>query len=141
MLVFSQVLLSMQLAFAVIPLIHFVSDKEKMGQFKIGLKVQIAAWIVAAVIVGLNVSLLYSQAKDVLLHVRNGWADAGMIAASVLMVSLLGVTFFLSVAETQAGGSGQHRYPSAANRGRTRTWQGFPARLPWHSTIAAKTLR
>ena len=42
LLIFSQVLLSIQLGFAVIPLIHFVSDKEKMGKYAIGLKLKIA---------------------------------------------------------------------------------------------------
>jgi manganese transport protein len=35
LLVFSQVILSLQLGFAVIPLIHFVSDKKTMGEFAI----------------------------------------------------------------------------------------------------------
>lgn len=59
MLVFSQVLLSMQLAFAVIPLIHFVSDRKRMGQFAIGPWTKSVAWLVAAVIVYLNLQLVY----------------------------------------------------------------------------------
>ena len=58
LLVFSQVVLSMQLPFAVIPLVRFVSDKRKMGNFAISRSVAAAAWIVAAVIVVLNVKLL-----------------------------------------------------------------------------------
>jgi manganese transport protein len=58
LLVFSQVVLSMQLPFAVIPLVRFVSDKRKMGDFAISRSVSAAAWIVAAVIVVLNVKLL-----------------------------------------------------------------------------------
>jgi len=58
LLVFSQVVLSMQLPFAVIPLVRFVSDKRKMGDFAISRSVTTAAWIVAAVIVVLNVKLL-----------------------------------------------------------------------------------
>jgi manganese transport protein len=58
LLVFSQVVLSMQLPFAVIPLVRFVSDKRKMGDFAISRSVAAAAWIVAAVIVVLNVKLL-----------------------------------------------------------------------------------
>src|SRR6187200_1842309 len=59
LLVFSQVILSMQLPFAVIPLVKFVSDKRKMGQFAISRSVAAVAWIVAAIIVALNVKLLY----------------------------------------------------------------------------------
>jgi manganese transport protein len=59
LLVFSQVVLSMQLPFAVIPLVRFVSDKRKMGDFAISRTVAAVAWIVAAIIVALNVKLLF----------------------------------------------------------------------------------
>ncbi|NUR10804.1 MAG: Nramp family divalent metal transporter [Bradyrhizobium sp.] len=58
LLVFSQVVLSMQLPFAVIPLVRFVSDRRKMGQFAIPASVAAIAWIVAGVIVILNLKLL-----------------------------------------------------------------------------------
>lgn len=58
LLVFSQVVLSMQLPFAVIPLVRFVSDRRKMGQFAIPVSVAAVAWIVAGVIVILNLKLL-----------------------------------------------------------------------------------
>lgn len=59
LLVFSQVVLSMQLPFAVIPLVRFVSDRRKMGRFAIPAYVAAIAWIVAGVIVVLNVKLLF----------------------------------------------------------------------------------
>ncbi|SRR5229473_1635245 len=59
LLVFSQVVLSMQLPFAVIPLVRFVSDRRKMGNFAISRPVAAAAWIVAGIIVVLNVKLLF----------------------------------------------------------------------------------
>jgi manganese transport protein len=59
LLVFSQVVLSMQLPFAVIPLVRFVSDRRKMGQFAISRPVAAVAWIVAGIIVVLNVKLLF----------------------------------------------------------------------------------
>ena len=59
LLVFSQVLLSMQLPFAVIPLVRFVSDRRKMGEFAISRSLAVAAWIVAGIIVVLNVKLLW----------------------------------------------------------------------------------
>jgi manganese transport protein len=58
LLVFSQVVLSMQLPFAVIPLVRFVSDRRKMGKFVIPAWVAAIAWIVAGVIVVLNLKLL-----------------------------------------------------------------------------------
>ncbi|TKW76590.1 MAG: divalent metal cation transporter, partial [Bradyrhizobium icense] len=59
LLVFSQVILSMQLPFAVIPLVRFVSDRRKMGQFAIPAAVAAVAWVVASVIVILNLKLLF----------------------------------------------------------------------------------
>ncbi|WP_375308373.1 Nramp family divalent metal transporter [Bradyrhizobium sp. A11] len=59
LLVFSQVVLSMQLPFAVIPLVRFVSDRRKMGKFAIPRSVAAIAWIVAGVIVVLNLKLLF----------------------------------------------------------------------------------
>jgi manganese transport protein len=58
LLVFSQVVLSMQLPFAVIPLVRFVSDRNKMGRFAIAPWVAALAWIVAGLIVILNLKLL-----------------------------------------------------------------------------------
>lgn len=65
LLVFSQVILSLQLGFAVIPLIHFVSDKEKMGEFAIKTYVKIAAWLVAIILVSLNVKLVGEETLQV----------------------------------------------------------------------------
>ncbi len=59
LLVLSQVILSMQLPFAVIPLVRFVSDRRKMGQFVIPTAVAAIAWLVAGVIVILNLKLLF----------------------------------------------------------------------------------
>lgn len=64
LLVLSQVVLSLQLGFAVIPLIHFTSDKKRMGNFAISLKVKILAWASALGIVSLNVKLVYEQIID-----------------------------------------------------------------------------
>jgi manganese transport protein len=58
LLILSQVILSMQLPFAVIPLVMFVSDRAKMGVFVVPRWVAIPSWIVAAIIVALNVKLL-----------------------------------------------------------------------------------
>ncbi|MEG6507421.1 Nramp family divalent metal transporter [Methyloligella sp. 2.7D] len=62
LLILSQVILSMQLPFAVIPLVQFVSDKGKMGEFAISRRWAVLAWIVAGLIVVLNAKLLYDVA-------------------------------------------------------------------------------
>lgn len=61
MLILSQVILSLQLGFAIIPLIHFVSDKSKMKGFHISKTTQIASWIVALIIVSLNAKLVFNE--------------------------------------------------------------------------------
>ncbi|CAM4058001.1 Nramp family divalent metal transporter [Flavobacterium weaverense] len=67
LLIFSQVILSLQLGFAIIPLIHFVSDKTKMKGFHISKITQIAGWSVALIIVSLNIKLVYDEI--------NGWLE------------------------------------------------------------------
>ncbi len=59
LLVLSQVILSMQLPFAVVPLVQFVTNREKMGSFVISRSVAVLSWIVAAIILTLNFKLLY----------------------------------------------------------------------------------
>jgi manganese transport protein len=58
LLILSQVILSLQLSFAVIPLIIFTSDRKKMGEFASPLWMKILAWLTAAIIVTLNVKYL-----------------------------------------------------------------------------------
>jgi manganese transport protein len=58
LLIFSQVVLSLQLSFAVIPLVLFTSDRKKMGNFVNPLWVKLLAWITTGIIVVLNVKYL-----------------------------------------------------------------------------------
>ena len=58
LLVFSQVVLSMQLSFAVIPLVLFTGDKQKMGKFANSNLLQGIVWVITAIILGLNMYLL-----------------------------------------------------------------------------------
>jgi manganese transport protein len=64
LLILSQVILSLQLPFAVIPLIHFTSDRQRMGSFANPGWVRPLAWIVAAIIVGLNVRLAWMAVSN-----------------------------------------------------------------------------
>ena len=59
LIILSQVVLSMQLPFAVFPLVAFTSSREKMGAFVNPLWVRILAWLVAGIIAVLNLWLLY----------------------------------------------------------------------------------
>ena len=60
LLILSQVILSFQLSFAVVPLIMFTSDKLQMGEFVNSKTLKIASWVVAIVIICLNVYLLWN---------------------------------------------------------------------------------
>jgi len=59
LLIWSQVILSMQLGFAVVPLLMFTGDRTKMGRFSNPLWIKCLAWTSAAVIIGLNLKLLF----------------------------------------------------------------------------------
>jgi manganese transport protein len=58
LLVLSQVVLSVQLSFAVIPLVLFTSDKRKMGEFVNSTRLTVLAWAVALIIAVLNIYLI-----------------------------------------------------------------------------------
>ena len=92
LLIFSQVLLSMQLAFAVIPLIHFVSDKKKMGNFTIKPATKVAAWCVAALIITLNLKLFMESVQDWLKGTNNIWVQALIVIAVIFVAVILVIT-------------------------------------------------
>ena len=73
LLVLSQVILSLQLGFAIIPLIHFVSDKKTMGDFVISPITKITAWAIAGILVFLNLSMLTNE-------VASSWSAAGIFS-------------------------------------------------------------
>ena len=64
LLILSQVILSLQLSFAVVPLVRFTGERRKMGEFANGRLLSAAAWSVAVVIVGLNGWLLVGVARE-----------------------------------------------------------------------------
>ncbi len=89
LLIFSQVLLSLQLPFAIIPLIHFTSDRKKMGNFLNSLWVKLLAWLVAIVIVALNFKLIY----DAVLEWTNGNVLVLIPVILIVLSTLVYVTF------------------------------------------------
>jgi manganese transport protein len=62
LLILSQVILSLQLSFAVVPLVLFTGSRKKMGEFVNGRALQVVAWSTAVVIAGLNAWLLIQTA-------------------------------------------------------------------------------
>lgn len=59
LLIFSQVVLSVQLSFAVVPLVLFTSDKKRMGEFVNPTWLKILAWLTTLLIITLNAVLLF----------------------------------------------------------------------------------
>jgi manganese transport protein len=93
LLLLSQVILSMQLPFAIIPLIHFTGDRRRMGSFANKAWVAVLAWVTAAIIVALNVKLVIESVREWL--GASGpwlWALIGPLAA-LLAALLVWVTF------------------------------------------------
>ena len=86
LLVLSQVILSLQLGFAIIPLIHFVSDKQKMMEFVVKPYIRVLAWISAAIIVGLNAKLVIDTLGE--------WVSKPGDNTWILKVTVLPVAIF-----------------------------------------------
>lgn len=94
LLLMSQVVLSMQLGFAIIPLIHFVSDKKTMGKFVIKPITKIAAWLIASVLIFLNIKMLVDQSMPVFSTDATG-SKIALAGAAIFFGSLLFyITFF-----------------------------------------------
>ncbi len=89
LLILSQVILSLQLPFAVVPLVHFTSDKLKMGAFVSAWWVKILAWLTSVAIIALNGKLVYDQIMD--------WASGGapLIVTALMVGVTIAMSFFL----------------------------------------------
>jgi len=85
LLVLSQVVLSLQLGFAIIPLIHFTSDKKKMGEFAIKTYTQIIAWLITIIILALNINLVYETIQT---WIREAGPNAWIIWITVVPASI-----------------------------------------------------
>lgn len=93
LLILSQVILSLQLGFAVIPLIHFVSDKGTMGSFAIGTFTKVFAWLTAGVIVILNANLVLQVITD---WIKNS-SNPLILQLTVIPLSLFAGTLLLFI--------------------------------------------
>jgi len=102
LLLLSQVVLSLQLSFAVIPLIQLASDRRWMGQYVVSRWMQIAGWAVASVIAALNLKLVFDQIGDWLTGATGprAWL-IGITALPVILglVALLGYVIVVPILE------------------------------------------
>ncbi len=89
LLVLSQVILSLQLGFAIIPLIHLVSDKKYMHEFYVKPAVKWLAWLVAFMIVALNIRLVINETTPVFTSNSVVFIWKGLLGLVILTVSLL----------------------------------------------------
>ena len=120
LLILSQVILSMQLPFAVIPLIHFTSDRERMGAFANKAWVRVLAWVTAAIIIALNVRLAGMAIAD-WLAAAGAWKTAVWIAvvpisggfAAAAVVGYDGAADEPVDAQVRPGAGGTARRPRA----------------------------
>lgn len=94
LLILSQVILSLQLGFAIIPLIHFVSNKKTMGKFAIKPLTQIAAWIVTLILVYLNISMVTEETRFVFEDPDSGiWKYVLLLSGLFFLGLLLYISF------------------------------------------------
>ena len=88
LLILSQVVLSLQLSFAVVPLVHFTSDPRKMGAFATPVWGRVLAWAATALIIGLNVKLVMETIGDGL-AAGNAAVQFVLLPITVLLIPLL----------------------------------------------------
>ena len=88
LLIFSQVILSLQLGFAIIPLIHFVSDKKTMGVFTIKPLTKIGAWLIASILIYLNFKMLTNEVTGIF-ESENIFPKILVILSGIGFISLL----------------------------------------------------
>ncbi len=93
LLVLSQVILSVQLGYAVIPLIHFVSDKRTMGLFTVRPFIRLLAWLVAALLVYLNTKLVIEEVAPFIAEPGHwAWKTVILIAGVAAILLLCYIT-------------------------------------------------
>lgn len=89
LLIFSQVILSLQLGFAVIPLIYFVSDKNTMGNFAIKPHIKILSWLITITLIYLNMRMIVEQTSNYFINSDNSWVKGIIILGTVIFIVLL----------------------------------------------------
>jgi manganese transport protein len=96
LLVLSQVILSVQLGFAVIPLIHFVSDRSKMAAFTIRSYTKIIAWGIAAVIIAFNMKLVIDKLTEwfAAMPPEKNLVKYGILCVAIFCAVMLGYIIF-----------------------------------------------
>lgn len=117
LLVLSQVILSLQLGFAIIPLIHFVSDKDKMGVFAINTITKIFAWLCATIIVALNIKLVFDFITEFLTGESSLFLKIPVALVSLAaIVLLIVVTLYPLILRRRFHDQQMHQQPTDINK-------------------------
>ena len=95
LLILSQVILSMQLPFAIIPLVHFTSDRRRMGEFTNRTWIIILSWVTAVVILALNVWLMGQSIRD-WLAVAGVWRPYVALLLGAIGIFLLALLIWIT---------------------------------------------
>jgi manganese transport protein len=96
LLILSQVILSLQLPFAVIPLIHFTNDRQRMGAFANPGWVRLLSWLVAVIILGLNLRLAWLAVSD-WMEAAGRYRPLVMLIVAPLLVGLLALLLWITL--------------------------------------------
>lgn len=96
LLILSQVVLSLQLPFAILPLIQFTSDPQRMGPFASRIKLQIAGWVTAGIVLCLNLWLALQVVAD-WARGAGSWAPLVWTASGLLCSCLLGLLLWITL--------------------------------------------
>ena len=114
LLILSQVILSLQLGFAIIPLIHFTSDKKTMGKFVIKPFVIFLASLIAAVLIYLNISMVVGQSASFFATSDSIFWKAVIILAGLFYLALLLIAIFYPLMRKKGVATPGQVHPDAA---------------------------
>ncbi len=124
LLILSQIVLSLQLPFAVIPLVHLTSDRKRMGEFANGFWLKLGSWFCAFFILLLNIWFLWNQALGWAAHssaYRPVFIAGAVLVAIGFSILLAYITFWPRI----------RRVPAPA--GRVAVTVGEPPTPAWTS--------
>lgn len=116
LLVGSQVILSIQLGFAIIPLLHFVSDKKTMGSFAITTPWKIIGWCIATILVSLNASFIGQEVVEIFTQSSSWFTKFVLTLAVLAFVALFfAMTFYPLFNKRRKESASLHNLPVVVN--------------------------
>jgi manganese transport protein len=96
LLLLSQVVLNLQLPFAIIPLLQFTNDRKRMGDFASKWPIRLAGWTTALVVLGLNIWLA-GQTISAWAGSAGAWSGVVWVGAVTISLALLGLLAWITL--------------------------------------------